>query len=373
MRIAISDIKVNPGRREVLLERAKELAGSIAEIGMLNPITIDRKYTLIAGLHRLEAAKLLEWTEIECNICDLAGLQAELAEIDENFVRSDLSEFEFGELLLRRKDIYETLYPETKCGVSQARAMNKAKGNNVSAPGALTSKSFVRDTADKLGMSPRTVEEKIQIAKNLTPEAKKIIKDSGEKVKKKEVLKLSRLEPEQQKEAAELLSAKEIGSISEYNAAKRKVSDTEIKSQTLNPRRKEQDTAKQEEILNAQPEKAEDRQDPEQEDAQKRETQEPSSIPFSLGEKRFNTFKESVADLKDPNKDCSCTPDSFLAELTAFVNKIHREFKWYSTPYYEAAFPAISPKQLDYLRQQIKAIHTVTQEFLKNVERMIPL
>ncbi len=336
MRVAISDIKVNPGRREVLLERAKELAGSIAEIGMLNPITIDRKYTLIAGLHRLEAAKLLEWTEIECNVCDLAGLQAELAEIDENFVRNDLSEIEFGELLLRRKDIYETLYPETKCGVSQARAMNKAKGNNVSAPGAPTSKSFVRDTADKLGISTRTVEEKIQIAKNLTPEAKKIIQDSGEKVKKKEVLKLSRLEPEQQKEAAELLSAKEIGSISEYNAAKREVSDTEIKSRAPKPRRKEKNTVKQEEILNAQQEKVESRPDLEQEDTQKSssegETREPSSIPFGLGEKRFNTFKESVADLKDPNKDCSCTPDSFLAEFTAFVNKIHREFKWYSTP-----------------------------------------
>ena len=34
---------------------------------------------LIAGLHRLEAAKLLGWEEIECNISSLEGLQAELA------------------------------------------------------------------------------------------------------------------------------------------------------------------------------------------------------------------------------------------------------------------------------------------------------
>ena len=34
-------------------------------------ITIDQEHTLVAGLHRLEAAKRLGWTEIECNVCTL--------------------------------------------------------------------------------------------------------------------------------------------------------------------------------------------------------------------------------------------------------------------------------------------------------------
>lgn len=106
MRIPIKEIKINPGRREALPERVAELAKSIAEIGLLNPVTLDRANTLIAGLHRLEAAKLLGWDEVDYTVSSLEGLRAELAEIDENFVRTDLSAIEYGEILLRRKEIY---------------------------------------------------------------------------------------------------------------------------------------------------------------------------------------------------------------------------------------------------------------------------
>ena len=114
MLVQISEIKINSGRREAKEGDIRELANSISEVGLLNPITIDSRHTLIAGLHRLEAAKLLGWAEIECTVSGLEGLEAELAEIDENFVRKDCSDNEFRELLLRRKEIYEFLHPETK-------------------------------------------------------------------------------------------------------------------------------------------------------------------------------------------------------------------------------------------------------------------
>lgn len=117
MKIAIRDIKINPGRREASLSGIDELARSIFEVGLLNPITIAPDYTLIAGLHRLEAAKRLGWTDIECTIYGLEGLQAKLAEIDENVVRTALSTIEYGELLERRKELYESLYPETKAAL----------------------------------------------------------------------------------------------------------------------------------------------------------------------------------------------------------------------------------------------------------------
>ena len=75
MKIAISEIKINSGRREASLSGIKEPARSIFEVGLLNPITVDPNHTLIAGLHRLEAAKRLGWTEIECAVCGLEGLQ----------------------------------------------------------------------------------------------------------------------------------------------------------------------------------------------------------------------------------------------------------------------------------------------------------
>ena len=96
MKIAINEIKVNSGRREASLNGIDELTRSISEVGLLNPITVDPGHTLIAGLHRLEAAKRLGWIEIECTVCGLEGLEVELAEIDENVVHTALSTIEYG-------------------------------------------------------------------------------------------------------------------------------------------------------------------------------------------------------------------------------------------------------------------------------------
>ena len=78
MRVRISSIKINPGRREAEPKAVEELARSITAVGLLNPITIDQNNTLVAGLHRLEAAKLLGWTEIECTAVGMNTVQAEL-------------------------------------------------------------------------------------------------------------------------------------------------------------------------------------------------------------------------------------------------------------------------------------------------------
>ena len=196
MQIKISEIKINPGRRDTQQRNVEELARSIAAVGLMNPITVTQDNTLIAGLHRLEAVKLLGWTEIECTVSDVDGLQAELAEIDENFVRAGLSHRELGDLLLRRKELYEAIHPETRQGMRNGQT---AKSENFS---LLDTKSFSQDTADKLGVSKRTVEQLVQTARDLTPEAKKIIRDSDAKITKGAALKISRLPPDQQEEAA---------------------------------------------------------------------------------------------------------------------------------------------------------------------------
>ena len=200
MQIKISEIKINPGRRDTQQRNVEELARSIAAVGLMNPITVTQDNTLIAGLHRLEAVKLLGWTEIECTISDADGLQAELAEIDENFVRAGLSHRELGDLLLRRKELYEAIHPETRQGQRNGQT---AKNDNLT---VLQAKPFSEDTADKLGISKRTVERLVQTAANLTPEAKKTIRDAGDKITKGDALKISRLPPDQQAEAAAVLT-----------------------------------------------------------------------------------------------------------------------------------------------------------------------
>ena len=200
MQMKISEIKINPGRRDTQQRNVEELARSIAAVGLMNPITVTQDNTLIAGLHRLEAAKLLGWTEIECTVSDADGLQAELAEIDENFVRAGLSHRELGDLLLRRKELYEAIHPETRQGQRNGQT---AKNDNLT---LLPAKPFSEDTADKLGVSKRTVERLVQTAANLAPEAKKTIRDAGDKITKGAALKISRLPPDQQEEAAAVLT-----------------------------------------------------------------------------------------------------------------------------------------------------------------------
>ena len=328
MQIPISQIKVSEGRREADQEAVQELMDSISRVGLLNPITVDQEYTLIAGLHRLEAAKLLGWSEIECTVSSLEGLLAELAEVDENVVRKGLSAVEYSDLLLRRKEIYEMLHPEIKHGGDRKSEKIKIAKCNLD-----PAKPFIQDTAEKLGVHPTTVARQIQTAKNLTAEAKDIIRDTGTKITKKDALKLSRLKPEQQKEAASRLAAGDIHSMDEYHPAP------------------------------AEPEELPPVPEPPP------EAPAPPSVPYSLGDKHYASVEESIADLKNPNKDCSYTPDTLLADIDGFVDTFHKNFAWYNDPFCTVVFPSISPVQFNFVRQRFATIFSAMEDLLNLMER----
>jgi len=91
--IAINEIVIDKDRRPLNTRKVAEIANSISKIGLLNPITIrqdDDSFKLVAGLHRLEACKALQWEAIPINFFEGDELDAELAEIDENLKRNDL-------------------------------------------------------------------------------------------------------------------------------------------------------------------------------------------------------------------------------------------------------------------------------------------
>lgn len=330
MQIPISQIKVSEGRREADQEAVQELMDSISRVGLLNPITVDQEYTLIAGLHRLEAAKLLGWSEIECTVSSLEGLLAELAEVDENVVRKGLSAVEYSDLLLRRKEIYEMLHPEIKHGGDRKSEKIKIAKCNLD-----PAKPFIQDTAEKLGVHPTTVARQIQTAKNLTTEAKDIIRDTGTKITKKDALKLSRLKPEQQKEAASRLAAGDIHSMDEYHPAP-------AEPEELPP------------VPESPP-----------------EAPAPPSVPYSLGDKHYASVEESIADLKNPNKDCSYTPDTLLADIDGFVDTFHKNFAWYNDPFCTIVFPHLSPEQFAFVRQRFATISSAMEDLLNLMERNI--
>lgn len=216
MRIPISEIKINPGRRNADPTHIHELSQSISDVGLLNPITVDSSQTLIAGLHRLEAAKLLNWTEIECTVCDIDSIRVELAEIDENVIRRNMTGTELNSLLARRKKLYENLHPETIARNRPGHVNNhQSSSDNVSCEPKV--KSFVEDTAEKLGVSPRTIERRVWTAEHLVPEAQKILSPMGKQQPSfGDLMKLARLDTEQQVETASLLASGAIKSVNEY-------------------------------------------------------------------------------------------------------------------------------------------------------------
>ena len=95
MLISIDDIKVKKRIRKDLgdLEALKD---SLKRYGLMNPITLNSRYELIAGQIRLEAAKQLGWTTIQVNILESAQdkiSQLEM-ELEENTQRYDFSDEE---------------------------------------------------------------------------------------------------------------------------------------------------------------------------------------------------------------------------------------------------------------------------------------
>ena len=109
-----------------------------------------------------------------------------------------------------------------------------AEGNDLTDNMSARPKSFARDTAEKLGVDERTVRRQVKIAKDLTPEAQQIIEETGMKVTQQNLDKLSRLEPEQQKEAAEKLVSSEQAKDNDHGTCPEVEDDEEEESELAN-------------------------------------------------------------------------------------------------------------------------------------------
>lgn len=176
LRMEIERIEVSEDRKRELgsVERLKE---SIAEVGLLQPIVITKGRMLVAGLHRLEACRQLGWETIAVRIVALDAIRAELAEIDENLVRTELTVLQKSEQLQRRMEIYESLHPTAKKGGTPGAG--RGKGNKkrecISDDSSLMqTESFADNTARKLNTSPRQVQRLVQVARLSDDDKKKI-------------------------------------------------------------------------------------------------------------------------------------------------------------------------------------------------------
>jgi hypothetical protein len=157
--------------REVSEAQVVALMDSIAQVGLLNPITVYPRqlyrggvqvdgYGLIAGLHRKTACERLGLVEVEANILDLGDLERQIAECDENLCAPQLSPSDRARFTKRRKDAYEALHPETRHGVNQ----HTGGDANLATP------NFAEDQAAKTGLSERVIARDAERGQKILPE-----------------------------------------------------------------------------------------------------------------------------------------------------------------------------------------------------------
>jgi ParB/RepB/Spo0J family partition protein len=159
----------SPKARQIDKVAVGSLASSVAECGLLTPITVRRAqisssgsrdgFEVIAGLHRVEAFRRLQRETIPAIILEVDDLHAELMLIDENLYRNDLTPAERASAQARRKAIYQQLHPETK---NHAAGNGRTKTELVGQAGQATdgptpAPRYDEAAADATGHSERTI------------------------------------------------------------------------------------------------------------------------------------------------------------------------------------------------------------------------
>jgi ParB family chromosome partitioning protein len=104
-----TEIVPSPRNPRQLIDGIAELADSLREHGLLQPVVVRRRdagYELIAGHRRFEAARVLGWTEIAAVVRDETDDQAYILTLVENLQREDLTPKEEAaalEVLIRER------------------------------------------------------------------------------------------------------------------------------------------------------------------------------------------------------------------------------------------------------------------------------
>ena len=215
----IDQIVIPQGGRSVDRKALDRIVESMRTVGLLSPIIVceteNGSLELVVGRHRIAAARALGWSKIACRIERMDPLTREICEIDENYCRKDWNKLERAERLVRRKELYELKFPET-------RPVNKrggpGRGKKTSAE--LAPVSFATDTSNRIGISEREIQRSVRRATKIAPEVLAAIRDlpaianSGA-----ELDALAKVAPEHQAAAVAAVKAGDANSVREVLTA----------------------------------------------------------------------------------------------------------------------------------------------------------
>ena len=132
--LPVSDIRPNPRqpRRDFPPEELAELALSISQVGVLQPLSVRRTssgWELIAGERRLRAAQLAGLTRVPCLPVEADSNASALLALVENLQRQDLTVWEEAAALRQLIDRHHLSQEEAaqRVGKSQSAVANKLR------------------------------------------------------------------------------------------------------------------------------------------------------------------------------------------------------------------------------------------------------
>ena len=122
----------NQPRKRFSPDGLEELAASIREHGVLQPLTVrkvDGSFELVSGERRLRAARLAGLSEVPCIVIDVDGVCSSLLALVENLQRRDLDFLEEAMALDRLIHTYDLSQEEAarRIGKSQSAVANKLR------------------------------------------------------------------------------------------------------------------------------------------------------------------------------------------------------------------------------------------------------
>lgn len=219
--VKISDIVVPADRSRALDKNyAIVLADGLERDGLFHPIQVRRtpnakggKFTLVSGLHRLEAARNLGWAEIEAKIVEANATEALRLEIEENLRRYDLTVLDRAHAVVEMRRLWE----EEHGAIERGNPLLKANSANLSEldNGDREVGTFLASAADRIGVSARAIERLTFIAQKLVPELRLGLHGRAEADNQSALMNAAKCEPKHQKAAAAKLKAEPTLSLAE--------------------------------------------------------------------------------------------------------------------------------------------------------------
>jgi ParB family chromosome partitioning protein len=189
-RVAVAEIDVSDRLRPVSEAGVDSIMASIQETGVMKDAVHLRqkkggKLVLIAGGHRLEAAKRLGWSEIEAKVwADVTDDWARLMEIDDNIAGAELSPLDTAVFLAARKRIYAKLHPEAVGGVAGGLARQGS---------AMDIVSFAEATAEKFGITVRHINRIVAAGGCLDPRDIMLLRQAPKAVTLKDLTEIAKI------------------------------------------------------------------------------------------------------------------------------------------------------------------------------------